>query len=516
MFCLYRLFFLLVFFTYKCYAGLSKDDKIVTEIAGEDIKRPTKEIDENALMFLESVRKCNGSGGILSFLLKKILFLTFGPYLIYVYNKLYRRSLSVFDNDDYTRNQKIINDYNRRYVLRDFISDFIKGKQYDDLTYRLIKEKEKYLKGPQERPSDVDETGLSLILLEWLNGENASLDDICKELSEVPKKNLSKLFNAIKSIMGTTEDSFLNFFSPEVLLPIKYGIENYVLCDAEGKCKVEYPFSLPEEIKQYEISKERARMIIIGNIVSVLLFIFIVCCFLPRAGTFRIVYLLIQCLSLLYFYGVCCENKSSFLCCLVVVFSYFMAEYSPGSTEFFSLLCLIFTFPLILHMLFYLNESIIFIFFALTGFPEEIETFLSIGHRDSIVRDYIKKTWKIYKKIKANDVLKRAFKNEIKELDSVFGSCENIDFNKEVNLSQYDMERNAMLERSCKLLTHRYFSEKPLSLTAVDLRKYMDFDKDFSTLVKTCKRDIIKMFVVGKKLSAYLSIFLRKEGNNKK
>ena len=71
--CLYRLVFLLVFFTYQCYAGLSKDDKIVTEIAGEDIKRPTKEIDENARMFLESVRKCNGSGGILSFLLKKIL-----------------------------------------------------------------------------------------------------------------------------------------------------------------------------------------------------------------------------------------------------------------------------------------------------------------------------------------------------------------------------------------------------------------------------------------------------------
>ena len=127
------------------------------------------------------------------------------------------------------------------------------------------------------------------------------------------------------------------------------------------------------------------------------------------------------------------------------------------------------------------------------------------------MRDYIKKTWKIYKIIKANDVLKRAFKNEFKELDSVFG-LENIDFDKEVNLSQYDMARNAMLEHSCKLLTHRHSSEKPL----VDLHKYMDFDKDFSTLVKTCKRDIIKMFVVGKKLSAYLSIFLRKGGNNKK
>ena len=144
-----------------------------------------------------------------------------------------------------------------------------------------------------------------------------------------------------------------------------------------------------------------------------------------------------------------------------------------------------------------------------------MEIYSRIGHRDSIVQDYIKKTWKIYKIIKANDVLKRVFKNEFNELDSVFGLCDRIDLSSEVKLSPYDMARNAMLERSYKLLTDRYFSEEPLSLT-FNLRKYMDFEKDFKTLVKTCKRDIIKMFVVGKKLSAYLSIFLRKEGNNKK
>lgn len=166
-------------------------------------------------------------------------------------------------------------------------------------------------------------------------------------------------------------------------------------------------------------------------------------------------------------------------------------------------------------MLVYLEYSIAFIIFALTGFFDEIVIFSRIGHRDSIVQDYIKKTWEIYKIIKSDDSLKNIFKKEFNELYSVFGLCENIDFKKEENLSQYNMERNAMLERSCKLLTDRYSSEKSLSLT-VDLRKYMDLDKDFSTLVKTCKRDIIKMFVVGKKLSAYLSLFLRREGSNKK
>lgn len=512
MFCLCRLVFLLVFFTYKCYAELSKDDKIVTEIAGEDIKRPTKEIDENTRMFIESVRKCNGSGGAINFFLKKIYFLLFGPYLIYAYNKLFR-SLSVFNNDDYIRNQKIINDYNRRYVLRNFISDFVKGKQYDDLTYRLIKEKEKYLNDPQKRPSGIDEIGLSLILLEWLNGENISLEDTCKELSKVPNENLSKLFDAIKSIMGATEHSFLDFFSPEVLLPIKHGIEDYVLCDNEGNFKVEYPFSLPEEIQQYKSLPIRAPMIIICNIVSVLLFVFM--SFLPRSDIFSAVYLLIQVLSLLYFYGVCCENKSSFFCCLVVFFFYFMAHYSSDDSgeRFFTPLGLFFFYILCIYILFHLKYIIIFIIFALTGFFDEIMIYYTIGYRDSIVQDYIKKTWEIYKIIKTDDSLKNIFKKEFNELYSVFGLCENIDFKKEENLSQYDMERNAMLEHSCNLLTDRYSSEKPLT---VDLRKYMDLDKDFSTLVKTCKRDIVKMFVVGKKLSAYLSIFLRKGGNNEK
>ena len=505
--CLYRLAFLLLFFTYECYADpLLTEDKIVTEIAGEDIKRPTKEIDENALMFIESVRKCNGSGGVLNFFLKKILFLTFGPYLIYAYNKI-DRSLPIFNNDDYIRNQKIINDYNRRYVLRDFISDFINGKQYDDLTYRLKKEKEKYLNDPQERPSDIDETGLSLILLEWLKGENISLEDICKELSKVPEENLSKLFDAIKSIMGAMENSFLNFFSPEVLLPIKYGIQNYVSCDEEGKCKVEYPFSLPEEMQQYKISTIRARMIIICNIVSVLLFAFMLCYFLPRSHTFRVVYLLIQGLSLLYFYAVYCKNKTFFICCLVAGFSYLISERSSGSIEsFFDFLFLVFTCILVIHMLLYLKYVITFIMFALTGFLEELMVYAPLDKSYSI-RTYIKAIWVIYTMLKSDDSLKNIFKNEFNELYSVFGLCENIDFNKEEKLSQYDMERNAMLDQSCKLLTDRYCSEKPLSLT-VDLRKYMDFEKDFRTLVKTCKRDIIKMFVVGKKLSAYYSMFL--------
>lgn len=340
MFSLYRYIIsltLLSHFTCNCYADKITKQDVIRQIVGYDkCTRPTKEIDENTRMFIESVRKCNGSGGAINFFLKKILFLTLGPYLIYAYNKI-DRSLSVFNNDDYTRNQKIINDYNRRYVLWDFISDFIKGKQYDDLTYRLIKEKEKYLNDPQERPSDIDEIGLSLILLEWLNGENISLEDMCKELSKVPNENLSKLFDAIKSIMGDTEHSFLNFFLPEVLLPIKHGIENYVLCDKEGKIKVEYPFSLPEEIQQYKSPTIRAPMIIVCNIVSVLLFVFILCYFLPRSDTFRAVYLLIQGLSLLYFYGVCCENKSSFFCCLVVVFFYFMAQHSSESTVKFFL-----------------------------------------------------------------------------------------------------------------------------------------------------------------------------------
>ena len=318
--CFCHFVFLLLFFTYKCYADLlSTQDKIVTEIAGEDIKRPTKEIDKNTLMFIESVRKCNGSGGILSFLLKKILFLTFGPYLIYVYNKLNRR-LPIFNNDDYIRNQNVINDYNRRYVIRDFISDFIKGKQYEDLAYRLTKEKEKYLKDPQLCSSGIDETGLSLILLERLTGENASLEDVCRELSKVSEERLSRLFDAIESIKGTTEEAFLDFFSPEVLLPIKYGIENYVSCDKEGKCKVEYPFSLPEEMQQYKISTTRASMIIICNIVSVLLFVFMLCYFSKTFNIFGLVYCSIQLLSLLYFCVFYLESKNPVLCCLITIF----------------------------------------------------------------------------------------------------------------------------------------------------------------------------------------------------
>ena len=286
-------------------------------------------------------------------------------------------------------------------------------------------------------------------------------------------------------------------------------IKNFVFCDEDGNCKIDYPFSLPEGNEQYKISKERARTIIIGNIFSFcLLGLVVVLLFFSQK--IRLLYFAIQVLSILCLLLFQEKDVILFSTILICLFFWWLTKYTGDKNKNFSgvsFFCLVL---LLFELVFYEKTILLFIILALTGFPEEIVIFSRIGHRDSSVRDYIKKTWKIYKIIKANDVLKRAFKNEFKELDSIFG-LENIDFNKEVKLSQYDMARNAMLEHSCNLLTHRHSSEK----TLVDLHKYM-LDKDFKTLVKTCKRDIIKMFVVVKKLSAYLSIFLRKKGNNKK
>lgn len=517
MFCLYRLIISLVLlfhFTCNCYADKITKQDIIRQIVGYDkCTRPTKEIDENILIFKDSVRKCNGRGEIVYFFLKKLLFVTFGPYLNYLYYR-FNKKMSFYENEDYIKNQEKIDEYNKKYVLYDFISSFIDGNGYDNISAediaKFTNEKKKFSEG-------VDEIGLSLNLIEWIKGEKESVDDICRDLSTVEKKDIDKLYSKLQNVLSCENDC-LSFFFPEFLFPISEEIENVVFCDEDGNCKIDYPFSLPEGNEQYEISKERASTMKIGNIYSVcLLGLVVVLLFFFKE--IRFIYFAIQILSILYFLLFQYKNVNFFFSILILLFFGWLTEYTGDKNIFFfgvSSFC--FWFLLIFVFLVYVvtQDNIGFIFLSLTGFLEEIVIFSKIGHRDSIVRDYIKKTWKIYTILKSDDTLKNIFKNEFKELDSVFGSCENIDFNKEVNLSQYDMERNAMLERSCKLLTHRYFSEKPLSLTAVDLRKYMDFDKDFSTLVKTCKRDIIKMFVVGKKLSAYLSIFLCKEGNNKK
>lgn len=354
---------------------------------------------------------------------------------------------------------------------------------------------------------------MSLNLLEWIKGEKQSVDDICRDLSTVEKKDIDKLYSKLQGVLSLEKD-FLSFFFPEFLFPISEEIENFVFCDEDGNCKIDYPFSLPTGNEQYKISKERARTIIIGNIVSLCL-LGLVVFLLFFFKQVRLLYFSIQVLSILCFLLFQYKDVKIFLYILILLFFGWLTKYTYDNKFFFGVNLFFLVSLSIFGIVIFCRIGLMLIILYLTGFFEEIVISSRIGHRDSIVRDYIKKVWKIYKIIKANDVLKRAFKNEFRELDSVFGLCENIDFDKEVNLSQYDMARNAMLEQSCKLFTDSYFSKKPRSLT-VDLHKYMDLDKDFSTLVKTCKRDIIKMFVVGKKLSAYLSIFLRKGGNNKK
>lgn len=511
MLCLYRVIIslaLLFHFTCNCYAGKITKQDIIRQIVGYDkCTRPTKEIDENTRMFIESVRKCNGRGEIVYFFLKKLWFVTFGPYLNYLYYR-FNKKMPFYGNEDYIKNQKKIDEYNKKYVLYDFISSFIDGNGYDNISAediaKFTNEKKKFSEG-------VDEIGLSLNLLEWIKGEKESVDDICRDLSTVEKKDIDKLYSKLQNVLSLENDC-LSFFFPEFLFPISEEIENFVFCDEDGNCKIDYPFSLPAGNEQYKISEERARTIIIGNIVSLCLPVLVVV-LLFFFKPVRLLYFAIQVLSILYFLLFQYKDVKIFLSVLIFLFLGWLTKYTYGNKFFFgvNLFCLV---PLsIFGIVIFCRVGLMLIIQYLTGFFEEIEIYFRIGDRDSIMQDYIKKTWKIYKIIKANDVIKRAFKNEFKELDSIFG-LENIDFNKEVKLSQYDMARNAMLEQSCKLLTHRYSSEKPLSLT-VDLRKYM-VDKDFKTLVKTCKRDIIKMFVVGKKLSAYLSIFLRKKGNNKK
>ena len=511
MLCLYRVIIslaLLFHFTCNCYADKITKQDIIRQIVGYDkCTRPTKEIDENILIFKDSVRKCNGRGEKVYFFLKKLWFVTFGPYLNYLYYKFNNKKMSFYENEDYIKNQKKIDEYNKKYVLYDFISSFIDGNGYDNISAediaKFTNEKKKFSEG-------VDEIGLSLNLLEWIKGERESVDDICRDLSTVEKKDIDKLYSKLQGVLSLENDC-LSFFFPEFLFPISEEIENFVFCDEDGNCKIDYPFSLPEGNEQYKISKERAHTIIIGNIVSLCLLglvVFLLFFFKPV----RFIYFSFQVLSILYFLLFQYKDVKIFLSILIFLFFVWLTKYTGGKNKFFFGVSLFFLVSLsIFGIVIFCRVGLMLIIQYLTGFFEEIEIYFRIDDRDSIVRDYIKKTWKIYKTIKANDVLKRAFKNEFKELDSVFG-LEKIDFNKEVNLSQYDMARNAMLEQSCKLLTHRYSSEKPL----VDLRKYMDLDKDFSTLVKTCKRDIIKMFVVGKKLSAYLSIFMRKKGNNKK
>ena len=509
MLCLYRLIIslaLLFHFTCNCYADKITKQDIIRQIVGYDkCTRPTKEIDENILIFKDNVRKRNGSGEIVYFFLKKLLFVFFGPYLNYFYYK-FIKEMPFYENEDYIKNQKKIGEYNKKYVLYDFISSFIDENGYDNISAediaKFTNEKKKFSEG-------VDKIGLSLNLLEWIKGEKKSVDDICRDLSTVEKKDIYKLYSKLQGVLSCENDC-LSFFFPEFLFPISEKIENFVFCDEDGNCKIDYPFSLPAGNEQYKISKERARTIIIGNIVSLCL-LGLVVFLLFFFKQVRLLYFSIQVLSILCLLLFQEKDVILFFTILICLFFWWLTKYTGDKNKFFSGVSIFCLFLLSFEFVFYEKAILLFIILALTGFPEEIVIFSRIGHRDSSVRDYIKKTWKIYKIIKANDVLKRAFKNEFKELDSIFG-LENIDFNKEVKLSQYDMARNAMLEHSCKLLTHRYSSEKPL----VDLSKYMDFDKDFSTLVKTCKRDIIKMFVVGRKLSAYLSIFLRKKGNNKK
>ena len=153
-------------------------------------------------------------------------------------------------------------------------------------------------------------------------------------------------------------------------------------------------------------------------------------------------------------------------------------------------------------MLFYLQESIVFIMFILTGFIEEMMVYIFMDDGHSI-RKYIDGIFEIYTTLKSHYSLRNTFKNEFNELDSVFGLCDRIDFSSEVKLSSYDMARNAMLERSCNLISSKAHG--------VNLHKYMDLNKDFRSLVKICKRDLVKMFVVARKISAYYSMFLLKK-----
>lgn len=516
MFCLYRLIIsivLLFLFTCDCYADKITKQDIIRQIVGYDkCTRPTKEIDENILIFKDSVRKCNCRGEIVYFFLKKLLFVTFGPYLNYLRYR-FTKKMSFYENEDYIKNQKKIDEYNKKYVLDDFISSFIEGKGYDNISaediVKFTNEKKKFFE-------DVDEIGLSLNLLEWIKGEKESVDDICTDLSTVGKKDIDKLYTKLQDVLSLENDC-LSFFFPEFLFPISEEIENFVFCDEDGNCKIDYPFSLPEGNEQYKISKERARTMIIGNIVSVcLLGLVVVLLFFSKE--IRFLYFSIQVLSILYFLLFQYKNMIFFLTLLILLFFWWLTEHTHGKNNFF-----FWSFPFCLALLFYFavrfyvinKENITFIIFALTGFLEEIEISYRIDYRDSFVIYYIRNIWRIYKIIKANDVLKRAFKKEFKELDSVFGLCDRIDLNSEVKLSPYDMARNAMLKYSGNFVTKRYSLEKPL-LTFDLPNKYVDLEKDFKTLVKTCKSDIIKMFVVRKKLSAYLSLFLRKEGNNKK